>query len=68
MAAARPYGLKIDFMRNPIFESAARFLVTILKFIFTAIYEIKIFEKKILDTKIISFSKAESHKSTYTSN
>ena len=58
MAVARPYGSKIDFMRNPIFGSAARFFVFILKFIFALIYELKIFEKKILDTKIISFSKA----------
>ena len=45
MATAWPYGFKVDFVRNPISESAARFFVIILKFIFTLIYEIKISEK-----------------------
>ena len=53
-----PIGSKIDFKGNPIFETAARFFVIILKFIFTSIFEIKIHEKKFLDTKKISFSKA----------
>ena len=47
MAVSRRYGFKIDFVRNPIPGSAAQFFVIILKFIFTLIYEIKIFEKKI---------------------
>ena len=45
MAVARSYGFKIDFVRNPISGSAARFFVIILKFILTLIYEIKIFKK-----------------------
>ena len=59
MAAARPYGFKIDFVKNPISGSAARLFVIILKFIFTYIFKIKIHEKKFLDTKKISFSKAD---------
>ena len=51
IAAARPYGFKIDFVRNPISGSAARFFVIILKLILTAIYEIKISKKKFLDIK-----------------
>ena len=46
MAVARPYGYKMNFVRNRFSESAARFFVIILKFIFTFIYEIKIFKKK----------------------
>ena len=49
-----PVGSKIDFKGDLIFESTAWFFVVILKFIFTLIYEIKIFEKKFLLTKIIS--------------
>ena len=45
MAVARPYGFKIDFLRNPISGSAARFFDVILKFIFPLINEIKIFKK-----------------------
>ena len=51
MAVARLYGSKIDFTRNPISGSAARFFVNILKFIFTYIYEIKISKKKFLTPK-----------------
>ena len=54
MAVARPNGFEIDFVRNPISGSASKFFVFILKFIFTLIFEIKIFEKKFLFTKIIS--------------
>ena len=50
---------KIDFKGNPIFESAAWFFVIILKFIFKSIFEIKIHEKKLIDTKKISFLKAD---------
>ena len=50
--------------RDPIFESSAWFFVIILKFIFTSIFEIKIHEKKFLDTKKISFSKADFYKAT----
>ena len=53
MPAARPKGFKIDFVRNPIPGSAAWFFVIILKFILTPIFEIKIREKKFLDTKKI---------------
>ena len=52
--------LKSILRRDPIFESASWFFVIILKFIFTSIFEIKIHEKKFLDTKKISFSKADS--------
>ena len=40
VAVARQYGFEIDFVRNPIFGSAAGFFVIILKFIFTIIFEI----------------------------
>ena len=40
-------------------SQAAWFFVIILKFIFTSIFEIKIHGKKFLDTKKISFSKAD---------
>ena len=50
MAVARPYGFEIDFVRNPISESAAWFVVINLEFIFTAIFKIKIHEK-IIDIK-----------------
>ena len=60
-------GSNIDFLGDPIFESATRFFVIILKFIFTPIFAIKIHEKKFLDTKIISFSKVNgTHKSLRT--
>ena len=49
-----PIGSKIDFKGDPIFESAVIFFVIILKFIFTSIFEIKIHEKKFLETKKIS--------------
>ena len=61
-----PIGSKIDFKRDSIFESAALFFVIMLKFIFTSIFEIKIHEKKFLDTKKISFSKADFYKATDT--
>ena len=51
--------LKSILRGDPIFESAARFFVIILKFIFTFIFEIKIHEKRFIDTKKISFSKAD---------
>ena len=41
MTAARPYGFKIDFARNPISGSATLFFVFILKFIFTVIFGVK---------------------------
>ena len=51
MAAARQNGFEIDFVRNPIYGSAARFFVFILKFIFTFIYEIEILEEKFFTPK-----------------
>ena len=54
-----PIGSKIDFKGDPIFESAAWFFVIIIEFIFTSIFEIKIYEKKIPDTKKFSFSRAD---------
>ena len=49
-------------MGDPVFESAAWFLVIILKFIFTPIFWIQIHEKNSLIPKKISFSKADFHK------
>ena len=45
MDVAGPYGLEIDFVRNPFSGSAAWFFFIILKFIFTPIFEIRIKEK-----------------------
>ena len=59
MAVARPLGFVIDFVRNPFSGSAAWFFVIILKFIFTAIFEIKNHVKKFLGIKKISFSKPD---------
>ena len=64
MAYVLPYGFEIDFVRNPISGSASRFLLIILKFIVTLIFEIKIRAKKFLDTKKILFSKSDLYKST----
>ena len=50
MAVAQPYGFEIDFVRNSISGSAAWFFVIILKFIFAAIFEIKIYKKNFLGT------------------
>ena len=55
MTIARPYGFEVDFMRNPISESASWFFVIILKFIFTPIFQIKINPLKFLDTKKFHF-------------
>ena len=41
MAVVQPLDFEIDFERNPISGSAAWFMVIILKFIFTATFEIK---------------------------
>ena len=62
MANLRPYGLKIDFVRNPIAEKAVRFFFIILM-ILNVFMKWK-FPKKNPDIKIISFSKADFHKST----
>ena len=59
MELVSPIGSKIDFWGYPIFESTAWFFVIILKFIFKPIFKIQIHEKNFLDTKKISFSKAE---------
>ena len=48
MAVARPLGFEIDFVRNPFSESAVRFFLIFLKFIFTPIFEIRIQEKNSL--------------------
>ena len=55
IAIARPYRFEIDFMRNPISGSASWFFVIVLKFLFTPIFEIKIYTKKFLDTKNFIF-------------
>ena len=52
-------GGKIDFWGDPFFESAARFFVIILKYIFKPIIEF--YEKKFLSTKIILVSKPKFH-------
>ena len=62
MAVARSYGFEIDFVGNPISGSAAWFFIIILKFIFTPIFEIKIYEKNSLTQKKISFLKPDFHK------
>ena len=61
MTVARPYGFEIDIARNSIPGSAAWFIIIILKFILTLIFEIKIHEEKFLDTEKISFSKPDFH-------
>ena len=48
MAVAKPLGIEIDFLRNPISLPAAWFTVIILKFIFQAIFEIKVHVNKFL--------------------
>ena len=55
MDIAQPLGFEIDFGRNPISGSAAWSFVIILKFIFKAIFEIKVHLKKFLGTKKIIF-------------
>ena len=55
MAIARPLGFEIDFARNPISGSAAWFFVIIVKFIFTAIFEIKKHVKNSLTPKKFHF-------------
>ena len=51
MAVARPLGFEIDFVRNPISGSAAEFFVSILKFILTSIFLIRIHGKNVFDTE-----------------
>ena len=53
MAVVQPFGFEIDFARNPISGSAAWFFVIIVKFIFTAIFEIKVHVKKFFGPKKI---------------
>ena len=55
--------LKSILRGDLMFESVAWFFLIILKFIFTSIFEIKI-HKKFVDTKKISFSKADVYKET----
>ena len=62
MGLVSPIGSKIDFSGNSIFESAAWFFITVLKSISTPIFEIQIHDKKFLDIKKISFSKADFYK------
>ena len=51
----RPYRFKIDFVSNPISGSATWFFVLTLKFIFTPIFEIKIYEKNPWQQKNFNF-------------
>ena len=46
---------KIDFLKDRIFESAARFFVIILKLIFTTIFEIKFTKENSLTPKNFIF-------------
>ena len=55
MAVARLYGCEVDFVRNPFSGSAAWFFIIILQFIFTPIFEIKIFAKNPLHQKNFIF-------------
>ena len=55
MAVAQPLDFEINCARNPIFGSAAWFFIITLKFIFTPIFEIKIYEKNSLTPKKIHF-------------
>ena len=65
MAFTRSYGFEIDFVKNPIAGSPARFFVIILKFISTLIFEMKIHEKNFLGTEKISVPNSDYHKATY---
>ena len=55
MADAQPLDFEIDFAQNPTYRSAAWFFVIIVKFFFTAIFQIKNHIKKFLDTKKFHF-------------
>ena len=55
VAVAQSLSFEIDIARNPFSASAAWFFVIILKFIFTAIFEIKFYVKKFLGTKKFHF-------------
>ena len=55
MAVVQPLDFEIDFTRNTISGSAAWFFVIILKFIFTAIFQIKNHVKEFLVTKNFIF-------------
>ena len=55
IAAEQSLDFEIDFTRNPISASAAWFFVIILKFIFTAIFEIKNHVKNSLAPKKFHF-------------
>ena len=65
MAVAQPSGIEIDFVRNPISGSAAWFFVIIIKFNFTAIFEIKIHVKKFLGIKQFIFEARFSQTNIY---
>ena len=58
-------GLKIDFKGDPIFESAARFFVIILKFIFTSILKSKFIKKNSLIPKKFHFRRPIFNKHQY---
>ena len=62
MAVSQLLDFEIDFARNPISGSAAWFFVIILKFIMTAIFELKNHLKNSLAPKQISFSKLDFYK------
>ena len=51
MAVAHRLDFEIDFAKNAISGSAAWFFVIIVKFIFTAIFEIKNYVEEFLGTK-----------------
>ena len=51
MAVAQPLDFEIVFAINPISGSAASFFIIILKFTFTALFEIKFHIKKFVGIK-----------------
>ena len=55
MAVGQPLGFEIDFVKNLFPGLASEFFVIILKFIFTAIFEINVHVKKFLGTKKFHF-------------
>ena len=65
MAIAQPLDFEIDFARDPISGSAVLFFVIIVKFIFTAIFEITNHVKNSWAPKKNSFSKPDFYKPIY---
>ena len=49
----QPYGFKINFLRDSFSESATGFFATMLKFILSPIFDIKIYQIKFLEEKLL---------------